>query len=186
MKRTIIILCALLAACDVGDATSGNNPGTDGGTMSDGGGGGGGDASGANCTNGETAGNVSPAHPHAAPVNAADPYNMGQNCLQANCHGTPQGNGATQYYAGGTVYTDATGTTGAAGAYVRFGNLHTYADDHGNFYLTTQPMFPVASNETLVDATCPTQSKMVEATATGQCTSSACHGAGTTGGYVHL
>jgi hypothetical protein len=47
MKRTIIILCALLAACDVGDATSGNNPGTDGGTMSDGGGGGGGDSSGA-------------------------------------------------------------------------------------------------------------------------------------------
>ena len=186
MKRTIIILCALLAACDVGDATSGNNPGTDAGAMGDGGGGGGGDASGATCTNGSSTPSAAFTHTGAAVVNAADPTNTGQNCMQANCHVANSALGAPQYYAGGTVYTDAAGTAGAPGAYVKLGSLHTYADDHGNFYFATDPMFPVAANGALVDATCPTQSIMVEATATGQCTSSACHGSGATGGYVHL
>jgi hypothetical protein len=123
-------------------------------------------------------------------VNANDPYNMGQNCMAANCHGTQLGAGAPQFYAGGTVYTDANGTAGAAGAYVKLGTMHTYADDHGNFYFATQPMFPVAANATLVDATCPTQSVMVEGVASGQCTTTGCHttagGPAQTGGYVHL
>lgn len=189
MKRTIIILCALLAACDVGDVTSGNNPGTDGGAMQgDGGGGGGGDGATANCTNGNA--QPSAAHPHSAPVNANDPYNMGQNCMAQGCHTGATPAGGLAMYAAGTVYTDANGTKGAAGAYVKLGTMHTYADDHGNFYFSSQPSFPVAANETLVDATCPTQSKMVEGVATGQCTGGSCHtpagGPAATGGYVHL
>lgn len=187
MKRSILLLCALLAACDVGNVTLQNNPGSpDGGTMmgSDAGSGSGG------CVNGETAGNYSPAHPHTAPVNPADPYNMGQNCMQANCHGIPQGAGAPQYFAGGTVYTDATGTTGAAGAYIMLGSQHTYADDHGNFYFTSPVTFPVAAGMTTANAVCPTVSAMVEGVAVGSCTGNACHGTvnGTLqlGGYVHI
>lgn len=181
MKRSILILCALLAACDVGDVTTNNNvTGADAGTMGmkDSGSG-----SGVTCTNASATPN--PAHPHSAPVNPADPYNMGQNCLQSGCHGVPQGTGAQQYYAGGTIYKTTAGTAAAPGAYVSLGTAHTYADDHGNFYFPNPVTFPLGANSSTASDVCPTAHTMVEGIATGQCTSSACHGTGNTAGPMY-
>jgi hypothetical protein len=166
MTRIAVILCAFLAACDVGDV-SGEKP-------TDANGGGKMDGSGSSnaCVNQVTPPPTS--HTHAAPVSAGNPSNAGLNCLQVGCHAA--GGAGGQFYFAGTAYTTQGGTTPAKGATVRmtFGGqtVSAITDDQGNFSWLASPVtFPAMTDIT----SCPTITAMINGLATGQGGCNSCH-----------
>lgn len=107
-------------------------------------------------------------------------------CL--SCH--RQGGNAPRWFAGGTVFTEAAGTTPAARVEIRFRDatgkaVSTYSDADGNFYLTpnqaqglTFPLQVGARDATNVRP-------MVTMLSMGDCSASACHGNASVGA-VHV
>jgi len=131
------------------------------------------------------------AHPHTAPVVATDPSNSGQSCVSANCHlASAPGAGAPAYQAGGTLYSDAAGTTPNAGAWIRMKSatktIETVTDAAGNFWFQApNTLDPPVSYQTAatfcggtmaVDAVAAGVTKMIAPIASGNCNSSSCHG----------
>jgi hypothetical protein len=160
MTRTVLILGLVLAACDVGDATNGKTGGmVDSGVKMDSMGSGGGvDAA------------PVQAHTHTTPVNAGNPSNAGQGCLNANCHGavTPAG---PMFAFAGTVYTAQGGSTGAVAIAVHAGTLSAVTDTGGNFYAYSPPTLTLLC---MADATTMTMTAPLS-TGGGNCNSSGCH-----------
>src|SRR5512135_976940 len=159
MTRIVVILSLCLAACDVGDASKGQNGlVTDSGVKMDTGSGGGADAA-----------PLTP-HNHTAPLNAANPTNAGQPCLSANCHGTVTPAGP-QFAFAGTVYTTSAHTAGAGNVMVHAGTLLARSDTAGNFYAYAPPNITIPC---MTDVTTMTMSAPL-ATGGGDCNSSNCH-----------
>lgn len=113
--------------------------------------------------------------------NAATPpgnghHNTGRSCFQA-CHN----HGFTL---AGTLYTNATGNSGFAGATLSFTDANDVAFDivtqqNGNFWTDRAIAFPVL----VIASQCPSAVKMTLASATGDCNS--CH-VGGTNDQMHL
>lgn len=185
MTRTALLFsCLFVAACSVGEVGTGNNGGTDGGTKTDGGG------SNANgCVT-----RLTPAgeeHPHAAPVNAANPTNAGENCVQAGCHlKASLGSGASAYQYGGTVYKTG-GTVPSVGAAITLKGggktTTTYTDTGGNFFVSDDGTLPNPFSGNVTVSGCPTISSMVSVIAQSGCGTATCHtGTNPTGGKIIL
>jgi len=118
-------------------------------------------------------------------------HGNGGNAAKLACLGCHRAGGnAPIWFAGGTVFTSAAGTTPAAQVEVRFRDAtgkaaSTYTDADGNFYLTpgqanglTFPLQVAARDATTVRP-------MVTMLPNGDCSSSACHGAAAVGA-VHV
>ncbi len=159
MTRIAVILCAFLAACDVGDVSGEKPPDAGGSGKMDGGGNG--------CVNSQT--------PVAAHVHTANnSTNAGMNCLTSGCHLNAGDPGLKFTYAG-TAYTQQGGTTAATGVTVRvtYGGTTstTVTDDAGNFHSMDPITFPATTDIT----SCPTVTKMVNGLAAGQGQCNSCH-----------
>ncbi len=167
MVKVSVVICAFLAACDVGSAVT--TSGTDGGGSNT--------NNTAQCVNAVSP--ASAAHVHTNPSVATNPTNAGLDCLAAGCHSA--GGGGGQFQFAGTIYTQTGGTTAAAGVTVRvsFGGsvVTAVSDDHGNFYTSQAVTY---GSTTSADVTsCPTITPMVNkltATSSGGCNS--CHVSG--------
>lgn len=180
-----MLSCLFATACSVGEVgTSTSVTGTDAGAKTDGGG--------SNANGCKT--RLTPAggsHPHTNPVAAANPTNAGENCVSANCHGTPVGTGAPPYQFGGTVYKTG-GTVPSVGAVIVLtggGSTATvYSDTAGNFSVPDGSLpNPFVGNVTV--SGCPTISTMVDQISGAQagCGGLACHtGTNPTGGKIIL
>jgi hypothetical protein len=171
MTRIAVILCAFLAACDVGDV-SGEKPidAMGSGKMD-------GSGSGNGCVNSQT--------PVAAHVHAAGgTTNAGMNCMTSGCHAAGGAGGEFKY--AGTAYTQTGGTTPATGVTIRvkFGGTTstTVTDDAGNFHSTDAITFPATTDIT----SCPTVTAMVNGLATGQGQCNSCHVPGGTQATIGL
>ena len=191
-------LLALVAACGgaAGSAVLGSVA-DDGGTAADG-------SSGSSGSSGGSGGGADAAPAESPFVNApAYVPTLGRNTLQGehpnggnpskracfDCHGG-EGPGP-DFFAAGSVFTDAKGTTPAARIEVRLrdgaGNaVSTYSDSLGNFVVTaataakagvTFPLHAGARNAT-------TTNLMTEAAPNGDCNNSGCHGGSQ--GWIHV
>src|SRR5437016_2303727 len=99
-RSTVILLSLVLTACDVGDASNGQNiGGTDAG-KTDGMGSGSGSNQMATCINSTT---PLVSHVHSSPVQTGNPSNAGINCMGVGCH--QAGGGGPLFGFGGTLYT---------------------------------------------------------------------------------
>lgn len=124
MLRSIVVLSALLGACDLGEVT------TDGG--------GSGSADRTMCV--DRAATIPPAHNH---VTAPTGARAGLGCIAAGCHHEGSlGAGATSFAFAGTAYTSTAGDAPATGATVRMfanGGMTSLGkaitDDAGNFVI---------------------------------------------------
>jgi hypothetical protein len=182
-RITVIVSLFFASACDVGTVLA-----NQGGGGADGGGSGSGSGGGSNCSN-----LVTPA-PDAHTHLAGGTSNAGLACMDAGCHNsaTP-GTNAPVYSFAGTVYTDATGATPAAGStvFVTAGatTKKLLADKDGNFYIEAA-LFPAPTNTATANTQatqCPTVTPMVGALVQGggNCsTTGACHGGSQ--GKIHL
>jgi len=182
MTRMFVIVSLLFAsACDVGTVLANQGGGGDGG-------GSGGSGSGSNCGN-----LVSPA-PDAHTHIAGGTSNAGMACIAAGCHlDGMMGTGAPSYSYAGTVYTDAAGTTPAAGSTIFITAAGTtrkvVADAAGNFFLETA-LLAAPTNQATANTSatqCPTITPMVGALVQGggNCsTTGTCHGGSQ--GKIHL
>jgi hypothetical protein len=182
-----IVSLAAYTACDVGDASNGQNiGGTDGGVKMDGPGGSGSNmGSAAVCVNPGTPGTP---HVHSSPVNAGNPSNTGLNCLGVGCHNA--GGGGGQFQFGGTLYTTSGGTTAAGGATVRVwqgGQSFTaLTDSQGNFYYAG-PAITWGTDTTTDSSSCPsimTMSTKLTIASNGGC--NGCHAPGGTQSTIGL
>ena len=190
MTRWAVLLSiaslAAYTACDVGDASNGQNiGGGDGGVKMDGPGSGSGSGSAALCVDATTPTN---AHVHSSPVNAANPSNSGLNCLGVGCHNA--GGGGGQFQFGGTLYTTTGGTTPAAGATVRVwsgGQAFTaVTDPQGNFYYEG-PAITWSTSTTTDSSSCPaltTMTTKLTIASNGGC--NGCHAPGGTQSTIGL
>jgi hypothetical protein len=176
-----VIVLLFASACDVGTVLA-NQVGGDGGGGS------------AACGD-----QVSPAPPMYLHTDDNTPHSD-RGCMDAiGCHnaGLGLGSGAPEYSYAGTVYTDAAGTTPAAGSTVFITSAGTtkklIADAAGNFFI--EPLLLAApANQTLTNTTatnCPTITPMVGGLVAGQgnCNQGGtCHGKvdGGTEGVIHL
>lgn len=107
-------------------------------------------------------------------------------CL--SCHRA--GGNAPTWFAGGTVFTSAAGTTPAPQVEVRFRDAtgkaaSTYSDADGNFYLTPGQANGLAFPLQVAARDATTVRPMVTMLANGDCSAAACHG-GATVGAVHV
>lgn len=105
-------------------------------------------------------------------------HNTGKSCFDS-CH-----NGNHGFTLAGTLYTNATGNTGFAGATLSFIDANDQMFDivvnaNGNFYTNRAIAFPVL----VIASACPSAVKMEAAAATGNCNS--CHVGGTSS-QMHL
>jgi hypothetical protein len=177
-RITVIVSLFFASACDVGTVLANQGGGPDGGGGSGSGSGSGG---GSNCSN-----LVSPApDPHLH--TAGGTSNKDQPCIASGCHGpVGTGTGAPIYSFAGTIYTDATGATPAAGAtvFVTAGGTtkHLLADKDGNFYIEAG-LFPAPTTQMTANTQatqCPTVTPMIGVlvTAGGNCNQGGCHAAG--------
>lgn len=179
MTRIAVLLSLVLAACDVGDASNGQNiGGTDGGTKMDGMGSGSGSNQMATCQNSTT---PLTSHVHTSPVNAGNPSNAGLNCMGVGCH--QPGGGGPPFGFGGTLYTTAGGTTPATGANVRVWSggmaVNAVTDDKGNFYYEG-PALTWNTSTTTDASSCP--SIMLMATKLTIASNGGCNGCHAPGG----
>jgi hypothetical protein len=99
-------------------------------------------------------------------------HNPGKCCFDS-CHN----HGFTL---AGTLYTNATGNTGFAGATISIVDAQNKALDivvnsNGNFYTSTPLSFPVL----VLASACPSAVKMEGSTPNGQCNAAGCHVGGT-------
>jgi hypothetical protein len=177
MIRSLVILSLFAAACDVGDASNGQNiGGTDGGPKMDGSGSG--SAQMATCVNSTTPLN---SHVHTSPVSAGNPTNSGLNCMGAGCHTT--GGTGPLFTFGGTLYTTSGGTTPAPGATVRVWSggqaVTAVTDDKGNFY-NEGPALTWDTTTTTDASSCP--SIMLMATKLTIASNGGCNGCHAPGG----
>jgi hypothetical protein len=158
MTRVIVLFSLVLAACDVGDASNGQNSIVDSGVKHDSG-------SGSNVDAAPVA-----AHVHTAPLQAGNPSNAGNGCLSANCHGAVTPAGPTFAFAG-TVYTTIDRNAPAPGVLVTAGTLTATTDTAGNFYAYSPPLLTFPCNASV------TTSVMSGALTAGggDCNSSGCH-----------
>ena len=181
MKRSTVLLTALLSACTVGEVPGG-----------DGGGSGSGDNDRNLCEN--RVATVAPAHDHvAAPLGPR----ARSGCMDATgCHG-PGGAGGAFAFAG-TLYKETSAITPSTGATVRIfavGGMKSLAeavtDSAGNFVIRNPAMFTAFPYETHVTA-CGTSTTIVPmispiAVADANCNAGgSCHGAAGTQGAVYL
>ena len=102
---------------------------------------------------------------HTAPVNASNPSNAGQNCIQSKCHlNSDLGSGAPGFQFAGTVFkmgkTDPDG--GVVVKIISNGMVvaQKYTDAGGNFYIPAGTLMGAFTANTSVSA-CPTVNKMV-------------------------
>lgn len=127
MQNLFWIAAFLLTACEVGS-----------GIAPDGSGGGGDDCE---------------------PLSANKPdgfHRPGESCMDSGCHGTSPANGAPQFTAAGTIFTDNTGATAKPGATVFVGTVKMISADNGNFYTTEAITFPTTTTSSL----CPDNNTM--------------------------
>jgi len=168
LKFTFILI--VLAACDVGTfGPDGSSSGDD-----------------TKCVNRSV--QIAPIHTHTAPVVAGDSANSKAigGCIQANCHGTPLGAGASAKDFAGTLYKPDN-TTPQAGATIRIKSMAgqitpVVTDMGGNFYIPagqlTNP-YPANAQATVCPQITPMQGQLL--TGNGNCNAGgACHGAGGT------
>lgn len=106
-------------------------------------------------------------------------------CL--SCHKT--GGNAPVWFAGGTVFTSAAGTTPAAQVEVRLRDAtgkgaSTYSDADGNFYFTPAQAAGLAFPLQVAARDATTVKPMVTMLTMGDCSAAACHGG--TPGVVHV
>jgi hypothetical protein len=178
------ILGAALVACgteraahqqETADAGGGGGVAVDGGDSGSGGSGSGSAGSGGSGSagSGGSGSGIAQAHDHCANgsaevgcTNTKNPYNSGEDCMHANCHGTPLGTGASTWSFAGTVYTNFTFRTPAAGIVVTFGSATATTDSGGNFYSSaTIAAAPAATKTSAASMILP---------ATGDCNSQTC------------
>jgi hypothetical protein len=98
-------------------------------------------------------------------TNLQNPSNAGEDCMAANCHGTPLGQGALAWTFAGTVYADTNYAAPATGIPVTFSGVTAVTDTAGNFYSSSAATSGSASTPKVNMATA----------ATGDCNSSGCH-----------
>jgi hypothetical protein len=181
MSRICVIVSLLFAsACDVGTVLANQGGGGDGG------------GSGSNC--GDL---VSPAASAYMHKDDNTPHSD-RACMDSGCHNPASlGTDAPPYSYAGTAYTDATGTTPAAGATIFITAAGTtrklVTDAAGNFFedpgLLAAPTNQATANTSATE--CPKITPMVGILVQGQgnCNQGGtCHGkvAGGTEGVVHL
>lgn len=163
---------AVLSACTAGDLPSGGGSGSDSGV---------GDARidapklmWVDAAPG--GGTMLPCKNNVSPAPQLGQHNTGQNCIQG-CHN----HGFTL---AGTLYTNATGNTGFAGATISITDnngqqLELVVNSNGNFYTKQAIAFPVL----VIASSCPSAVKMSLAAADGKCNT--CH-VGGTNDQMHL
>lgn len=178
----VIVSLLFASACDVGTVLANQGGGGDAGGSGSGSGGG------SNCGN-----LVSPA-PEAHLHTAGGTSNAGMACIAAGCHLDGQmGTNAPSYSYAGTVYTDAAGTTPAAGStvFVTAGGTtrKVVADAAGNFFVDTA-LLAAPTNQATANTSateCPKITPMVGSLVQGGGNCSAtgtCHGGSQ--GKIHL
>jgi hypothetical protein len=157
-----------------GDPADGKRAPVDGGESGSGRSGSDGSGGSGSAGSGSSGSGITLAHDHCANgsaevgcTNTKNPYNSGEDCMQANCHGAPLGTGASAWSFAGTVYTNFTFRTPAAGIVVTFGPASATTDSGGNFYSsTTIAAAPAMAKTTAAPMVLP---------ATGDCNSQTCH-----------
>ena len=176
--RSLSILLALVAACDVGSVTvpapGPNNTGPD-------------------ATPDPTLPDAAPGTPDGAPATAqckngvntaaSGNHNPGTDCMAGNCHG-PGGAGPLWTVAG-TLYGAANGGAPITGATITVIDANNVSHDlvsalNGNFY--TGETIPLPAK--VYASKCPAISQMNATVSVGSCNS--CHTAGSATGAVHL
>lgn len=171
MVRAVLVAAAL-SACTAGDLPAGGGSGSDSGVADaridapklmwpDAAPGG---------------GNMLPCKDNVSPAPQLGQHNTGQDCLMS-CH-------AHGFTLAGTLYTNATGNTGFAGATISITDnnglqLDLVVNSNGNFYTKQALAFPVL----VIASSCPSAVKMTLASADGHCNT--CH-AGNTNDQMHL
>ncbi len=113
-----------------------------------------------------------------SPAPTLGEHNPGKSCFQS-CHN----HGFTL---AGTLYTNATGNTGFAGATISIVDaqnktLDIVVNSNGNFYTRQALSFPVL----VLASACPSAVKMEGSTPNGQCNAAGCHVGGTSS-QMHL
>ena len=171
----VIALLAVVAACDVGTGSGG------------GGGSGGGNNGGADASidapklmwpdAASGGGTMLPCKNAATPPGDGH-HNTGKSCFQS-CH-------SHGFTLAGTLYTNATGNTGFAGATISLTDNNGKPIDlvtmqNGNFYTSQAIAFPVL----VIASQCPSAVKMPLASANGDCNAAGCH-VGGTNSQMHL
>jgi hypothetical protein len=170
--RRAVLAASMLTACSIGDLPPPSGP-DDGSVAGDGRA----DAAALQWVDAPPGtGNNLPCKNVVSPAPTLGRHNPGKSCFQS-CHN----HGFTL---AGTLYTNATGNTGFAGATMSFVDAANKSFDlvvnsNGNFY-TSQPItFPVL----IIASACPSAVKMEGSAPNGTC--NACH-VGATSDQMHL
>lgn len=194
MNKAVLFLGALIAAgamsgCNVGEVPI-NQIGVDGGPTGDGTPAGDGGIQPNVCVDREPAAKVNPFHTHSAPVNANNPSNAGQHCIQAGCHAA--GGAGGQFTFAGTLYGSDGVTPDPGGAFIMIVasgsagvNANSpYTDTAGNFYIgpAEGDDIPNAFPAQIWATACPTITPMTQAVQAGQGDCFTCHTTPPTGG----
>jgi hypothetical protein len=170
--RCAVLVASMLAACSIGDLPPPSGP-NDGSVAGDGRA----DAAALQWIDAPPGtGNNLPCKNTVNPAPTLGRHNPGKSCFQS-CHN----HGFTL---AGTLYTNATGNSGFAGATMSFVDgankpFDIVVNSNGNFYTSQAITFPVL----IIASACPSAVKMEGSSPNGNC--NACH-VGATSDQMHL
>lgn len=177
MTRTLVVmLSAVLAACDVGSVLV-NHGGPDGGSNTDSGGGKM-DAGGNGCV-------------ALAPNGDDGHHNAGMACIASGCHlAAAPGAGATPWAYAGTLYK-SDGVTPVVGATIIISNgagtpMTATTGANGNFHFAAPPTIPPSANTKTSVSGCPDVKAMNGAITPGNGNCNNCHRPGGTTTTIKL